>query len=250
MTRSPRPRTKLSDSLQRQLNMYALAAGAAGVGALALAPPAEARIVYTPAHVQVGPESSYCFSLDHEKSTQECLYRNAHYSNTYVMAFAFSVAVTRTNRSFELAIFPGARIGPARRFIHDPLNLMADGATSSSLIPKWRGPWANDGKGVKNRYLGLRFKDVDGNFHYGWARVTVAIDNPKINSISQVLLTGYAYETIPNKPITAGATKDANDVEPTASLSAPAPEPATLGILALGAPALSIWRREETISAQ
>ncbi len=36
----------LSDSVQRQLNMYALAAGAAGVSLLALANPAEAKIVY------------------------------------------------------------------------------------------------------------------------------------------------------------------------------------------------------------
>ena len=45
MTRSSRPRraANLSDSVQHKLNMYALAASAAGVGALALAQPAEAQ---------------------------------------------------------------------------------------------------------------------------------------------------------------------------------------------------------------
>jgi len=54
MIRSPRPRTNLTDSLQRQLNMYALAAGAAGVGVLALTQGAEAKIVYTPANISLG----------------------------------------------------------------------------------------------------------------------------------------------------------------------------------------------------
>src|SRR5215831_13221256 len=58
MKRSSQPRTAavLSKSVNHQLNTYAVAAGAAGVGLLALAPPAEAKIIYTPAHVNVtGP---------------------------------------------------------------------------------------------------------------------------------------------------------------------------------------------------
>jgi hypothetical protein len=49
MKRSPRPRktADLSDSVHRQLNLYALAAGAAGVGMLALSQPTEAEIIYT-----------------------------------------------------------------------------------------------------------------------------------------------------------------------------------------------------------
>jgi hypothetical protein len=63
-------------------------------------------------------------------------------------------------------------------------------------------------------------------------------------------LTGYAYETIPNKSITTGQTKgpDNNSIdEPIASLAAPTPQPASLGMLALGASTLSIWRREESM---
>jgi hypothetical protein len=39
---------RLSDSLHHRLNVYALAASAAGMGLLALARPAEGKIVYTP----------------------------------------------------------------------------------------------------------------------------------------------------------------------------------------------------------
>jgi hypothetical protein len=65
-------------------------------------------------------------------------------------------------------------------------------------------------------------------------------------------LTGYAYETVPNKPITAGKTKgldEASIEEPNAALTMSTPEPATLARLAMGAPGLSIWRREESAVA-
>jgi len=55
MKRSSQPRlaVELSKPLTHQLNMYALAAGAAGVGLLALSPSAEAKIIYTPAHAKI-----------------------------------------------------------------------------------------------------------------------------------------------------------------------------------------------------
>jgi hypothetical protein len=109
------------------------------------------------------------------------------------------------------------------------------------------GPFAN----TVNRFLGLKFK-LNGQVHYGWARfskVTASACNGGV-AISATL-TGYAYETIPNKSIIAGHTKGPDDTtieEPHASLTAPSPQPATLGTLALGAPGLSIWRREELVS--
>jgi hypothetical protein len=61
------------------------------------------------------------------------------------------------------------------------------------------GPWSQ----VKQAYVGLQFV-VEGRIHYGWARVRINSQSPKGISAT---LTGYAYETIPNKPITTGATK-------------------------------------------
>ncbi len=53
----------------------------------------------------------------------------------------------------------------------------------------------------------------------------------------KALLTGYAYETIPNKPIIAGKThgKDVITLEP-----------ASLGHLARGASAIPAWRGKES----
>ena len=67
------------------------------------------------------------------------------------------------------------------------------------------GSYYCEGKwnGVNNRYLGLKFT-IQGKVHFGWARFNVSCNKFKISA----LLTGYAYETIPNKPIVTGITHD------------------------------------------
>ena len=83
---------------------------------------------------------------------------------------------------------------------------------------------------------------IAGKVHFGWARLNVTCNAPKVRA----LLTGYAYETIPGKSIVAGQTNGVDDSEQLAAASpnTQLPESATLGVLAVGAPALSIWRRE------
>lgn len=139
-----------------------------------------------------------------------------------------------------VAIKPGVVIGPRLAF-HGGLESMARLDTLASRGPY--GSWLN----VSNRYLGVKF-NISGETHFGWARLSVAVQLPTQITAT---LTGYAYETIPNKSIIAGQTKGPDDTtieEPHASLTAPSPQPATLGTLALGAPGLSIWRREELVS--
>ncbi len=119
--------------------------------------------------------------------------------------------------------------------------LQCTGACNASHTSiRTSGPWVN----VTNRYLGLKFK-IDGKSHYGWARLDVKVLRKQRQIIAT--LTGYAYETIPNKAIIAGQTKGPGDntIEaPKASLTASASRPGTLGLLALGSRGLSIWRRE------
>jgi hypothetical protein len=99
--------------------------------------------------------------------------------------------------------------------------------------------------------LGLKFV-VGGEVHYGWARVSVTLGHNRQRDDVVGTLTGYAYETVPDKPIIAGRITgpdviteqpEAREITP-APLVAPAPAPATLGVLAKGAPGLGIWRRE------
>jgi len=97
-------------------------------------------------------------------------------------------------------------------------------------------PWAN----AQGKYLGLRFHLSDG-YHFGWARVTVRYHNGSHSQRTwDALITGYAYETEPNKPILAGQVSE-GDISQTHRSKHPA-----LGSLALGAEGIAIWRRENS----
>ena len=113
------------------------------------------------------------------------------------------------------------------------------------------GNWAR----VTNRYLGLKFK-INEKTHYGWARLSVQISSD-YRQITATL-TGYAYETIAGKSIKAGQTKGPaddstnQDFGPGASITNPipdTPQPASLGMLALGAQGVPLWRRRELLGA-
>jgi hypothetical protein len=258
-SRLPRKTAHISDSLHRQLNMYAMAASAAGVSLLALAPPSEAEIIYTKAHVVLGARSDmyYALDLNHDKIVDFYLFHRLTYSQSgNKLLFSSEVFVpqnTQVNKlnrvalksenKGPLAFRAGDKIGPSVPFWYSGRMAAARG-TAGEPPSVYLGNWANHGEGLKNRYLGFRFA-IKNKAHYGWARVSVS------QYPFAATLTGYAYETIPGKAIIAGATKGPDDPEPTASLNAPAPapEPATLGTLALGAPGLSIWRRKESAAA-
>src|ERR1700722_19502171 len=66
--RSRRP-FELPESLQSRINAYALAASAAGVGMLALAQPAEAKIVYHKTHLVIAGAERYNLDLNHDRIT-------------------------------------------------------------------------------------------------------------------------------------------------------------------------------------
>jgi hypothetical protein len=242
--RPSRTPSKLSDSVHQRLNMYALA-GAAGMGVLALTHPAEAKIVYTPAHHVIRKNGRYKLDLNHDKIADFTL-ANMYGCNTDYCYGVFSAIPSGGNgvdgvRGFlsipyASALMRGAQIGPKAHFSG---RLMA--SSNMGAI----GQWIN----VTNRYLGLKFT-INGKTHYGWARLNVQIVG---NGVVKGVLTGYAYETIPNKPIIAGKTHgEDNYAEQSnpASLTSPTPRPATLGLLAIGAPGLSIRKREPVGAAK
>jgi hypothetical protein len=263
LTRSSRPRktANLSDSVQHKLNMYALAAGAAGVSTLALSQVSEAKIVYTPAHVVLHARSNtqYYLDLNHDGVKDFSFSHGYNYSST--TGFLFSIiqmepykfnANRIAGRAYAFALRTGDKVGPSDAFSHNGIMAVAR-ATGRSGSRTFQGEWVNNGKGLANRYLGLMFT-INGKPHYGWARVTIKVINNR--TAITATLTGYAYETIPNKAIIAGRTKGPDgsreeDFGPNASLTSPIPDipqPASLGALAMGAPGLSIWRREESAS--
>jgi hypothetical protein len=90
MRQSPRVRaaTRLSERLHRQLNMYAVAASAAGVGMLALAQPTEAKIVYTPTYQRFLPNTDLNIDLNNDGVVDFTLI-NSQYCVTYTSCEGF-----------------------------------------------------------------------------------------------------------------------------------------------------------------
>jgi hypothetical protein len=85
---------------------------------------------------------------------------------------------------------------------------------------------------------------INGQTHYGWARLNIKLAGTNIGCQYEVALAGFAFETIANKPITTGETKGPAEMTSRGDL-APQPSTASLGALAMGSRGLSVWRREE-----
>jgi hypothetical protein len=256
-SRASRTPAKLSELTNRHLNLYTLTATAAGVGILALTQSAEAKIIYTPAHVNFTQFPPVTLDVNHDGTGDFMLALGADGSSGgYWWQYAF-VYAPRSNNMDEVivtkkggfapavALRAGLRIGPGRLFggpgvlVEHFSHFMKGGGTSTF----WLDQWGNGGKGLKDRYLGLKFM-INGKVHFGWARVTVTTSGKDFTAT----LTGYAYETIPNKSIIAGKTKGPDEIANTIGQTNPAPisESLTLGLLAMGAPGLSVWRRKDS----
>jgi hypothetical protein len=251
LPRTARSVSNLPEPITQRLNVYALAAGAAGVGMLASAHPAQAKIVYTPANIPIvqnaGPveldlnhDGIGDFQLSNVYTTERKRQPEGFHQSSlavYPIQPSNRVRAVESNGAFEAAALrKGKNVGP-----HSPFQP----AQSAMVMVACAGGTSGGGCGgawlkVKHGYLGFKFV-IKGKIHFGWARV-------RLSGESSPTITGYAYETIANKRIVTGQKNRRDETGPnqTASLSAPAIQTATLGRLAMGAPGLSIWRREES----
>jgi hypothetical protein len=224
----PRPRDarpyKHPSTFLRQLDAYSLAAVAAGVSLLALTAPSEAKIVYTQAHRVISKGEHYSLDFNHDRitdlsiqniATRYCTTEGSCRPADLLQAAPSGSDAVVYNLYGAVAMKSGMKIGPGRTFKIGPQQMVW--STGNAAV----GSWIN----VKNRYLGVKFS-IKGETHYGWARLNVRV-SPGAHVTA--ILTGYAYETIPNKPIVAGKTRGP-DVVPMPADN----EPVTLGGLALG----------------
>jgi hypothetical protein len=230
MKRPARVPSQLSKSLHKRLSAYTLAAGAAGVGVLALAQPAEARIVYTRALLHVDYNHGVLLDLTNDGTNNFSFSARFDGSvsssigevNVRPLGPGNAVALTEHREEYSSAgaLHLGAKIDAARRWNPHYYDAV--------LVGGWRPSGGDIGKfhPPHQHYLGLRFK-IHGKTHYGWARFSGIRFRRRKETGLKVWgdVTGYAYETIPNKPIIAGKTHGGN-------------EP-TLGRLAQGASGLS-----------
>ncbi len=191
MTREPKP---LAPPTIKRLLAYATAAGSVAIASA----PVEAEVVYTPVHQNV--DLNFYLDLNNDGVPDFRIYSYQLSGFAELQVFPLNAGNRMVHHDGRCgqriynhpaaALSAGELIGPARDFQpHANCMMYYD---SFGYV----GPWYN----AKDRYLGLAFV-VGGKIHYGWARLTFR----NIGCYRCILgLVDYAYETIPNKPITAG----------------------------------------------
>jgi len=246
--------------LEEHLNWYALAATAAGVGMLGSSQLSQAEIVYTKAHRHIAPNTTIYLDLNHDGIADFSLKETVSSYSADVFYRLSGHPVRNKNRirghigffghAYASALPAGVRVGSDGQFLPSA-GLMAattfNGGLRAPATLYCTGPWAN----VTNRYLGLKFL-INGKVHFGWARLNVSCQNVDLTG----LLTGYAYESVPNRPIVTGKQKGSEepasaDQQSTTSERTTAPQPASLGRLAQGALGLAAGRtRQPQVAGQ
>jgi hypothetical protein len=200
----------LPKPIRQQVNLYMLAASAAGVGILALTDPAEAEIVYTPTHVTIAPNRTIGLDLNNDGTADFTIQNRLYISGVYARRDDLIIIPKGANEilghASASALRQGVTVGPSGAF--------SAGAKSMAFGTDQVGSFycSGDWNKVRGRYLGLKFT-VDGATHFGWARVSTTCQLYKIEAV----ITGYAYETVAGKAITTGQTEDSaeQDLLPT-----------------------------------
>jgi hypothetical protein len=239
--RSRGAKARLSENVELRLAAYAKAAGAAGVGLLAVVPHASAKVVYTPTHI-VFDAGSVPIDLNHDGVTDFVLsiYKFLLTSRSggdgvrmqVVAAAKNGVLCSGSSGYPPLALKAGYRIGPFERYgSFDRRGAPAVNVVDLKDETYVGGPFANAG----DRFLGLKFT-LNGETHYGWALIRVGAGLVGKHATINASLLGYAYDTVAGQAIGAGQGIAANEK------SEATPKAGSLSMLALGWPA---WRRKE-----
>lgn len=233
-------RKMASTNINRQIGAYSLAATAAGVSILALAQPARGEVIVTKKTIPLLELSYLDINNDGINDFAFDNYFSFGSADLDVHGIAPGRGAVVVGQFYASPLMRGANSGPAAHFSPPSSYVGIErGFHVGYSNEKLEGPW---GGNPTNRYLGVRFQ-IDGQLYYGWVRLTV-LTQPR--GTFSATITGYAYETIPNKQILAGtAQNSAREVQ--AQNGTIKPAGASLGMLALGVDGLPLWRREESL---
>jgi hypothetical protein len=198
---------------------YALAAGAAGVAALACAPQAEAAPVCKTLSVSISATNTIPLNPAGEKFPPFQIAQTT--LNTATSGYgALSVwnrgfltpnskdaNVLLGKSNFPANLASGASIGPGGDF--------GKGASYGLLFTYGIGSPGNRRHGTLNNHFGnLKLQATNlvgfqfsqnGNVHYGWTRVQITLQKASRGKATTIHYLGWGYESTPNAAITAGS---------------------------------------------
>ena len=219
---------------------------------LALAQSMEGKVVVTPANISLSRFQSV--SIDFNKdgindfifAVSAGGYDHSFYGTLVAKPLTGGKVLAGTRGAigpYASALVQGANIGPSAHFSSSVARQrimiertagFASGSTGHTSFGKWGH--------VANHYVGVKFL-INGIAHYGWVKMSVGWNGAPTGHI-----TAYAYETTANKKVGAGVTTGAVAADSansrandgTARVAGP-----SLGMLALGARGLDLWRRDD-----
>ncbi|HTS34880.1 MAG TPA: hypothetical protein VMH04_04350 [Candidatus Solibacter sp.] len=243
--RVPAATSRVAHRLDKQLLSYASAAAAAGVSLLAVSQVAEAKIVYTAANVTMPTNAFTNLDMNNDGIPDFNFYFYAYGPRKPLGYHEEYIEMDPLKTGNAIWGVPDSKVGECAAALPRGVKVGAGAAFQAQQLPVWgsngtaySGPYTVCGFAgkVHGAFLGLRFV-INGQTHYGWAHLTVSRRN--------AVLSGYAYETVPNQPIHTGQTSGpVSDVRSDITFPLPS-QRATLGLLAQGSRGLSIWRRPD-----
>ncbi len=236
--------SKLSEPILQQLNLYALAAGAAGAGFLAISQPLRAEVVFTPTHVRLAngqvpidlnnDGTADFFLINHSKGGSCCLYsRTLSVAGGYVGGIQNGVIGVAL---WANALKAGQAIGPRQQFGYAHFK-MANAFNDSNSFFFINGPSQHDKSLPRSAFQGewrdaLRLGAVQYRESWIRRRRPSGCGNPDRLRLSSM----PTRQSSPVKRRPIGRLGE--------SIALQASHTASLGLLALGAPGLDIWRRD------
>jgi hypothetical protein len=260
----PSKKSKKSiDTIDHRVKLYSLSAAAAGVSVLALTQASVGEVVITKKNIPLNTGGPVSIDLNKDGLAD----------------FQFSITSYRTTRSSHLhlretvkplthggliggpwnglpgpyasALVRGATIGPSAHFVGGNVVIQRNIEYSSGQGGSY-GNWPftyGGSDGTEVRFLGVKFQ-IKGQTHYGWIRLAVGVGRKAVPGA----VLGYAYETIANTRLSAGNTSSSsNHARSDDSQSVEyirKPGHPSMGMLALGAGGLALWRRDEWLSSE
>ncbi|HWZ23519.1 MAG TPA: hypothetical protein VNW06_12740 [Cytophagaceae bacterium] len=180
---------------KEKLKVYSALAG--GI-LLASANESEAQVVYhdiSPDTVVNATNPAYTLDLNNDGNIDFSLSRLisgstvSFYTNyTNATSNGQAIATQVSGVSFDAKLSLNDTVNSSKNYSYWALGKDASGVTT--------GAWVG---GETDKYLGVRFKDVNGIYYYGWVRLSLAAD------FSVLTIKDYAYESSPGALIKAGA---------------------------------------------
>jgi hypothetical protein len=189
----------MKKSLQDQLKAYSAIAGSMAATA------GGAQIVYTDVNPDFVAHDTIVYFLDLNNDTiPDFMFAGYDVQTSYgQVGLAVTLPYDTANGilgSLYYGVYPmpyalnnGDSIRPNSPMWNDTIN---GGYNYLGVLypgPYTYGNWV----GVNDKYIGLRIK-VNGQYHYGWARLSVNAGSDSI------IIKDYAYEVLPNVGLTAG----------------------------------------------